>query len=71
MAKTWERVPRGLPLDVVAGKRFKKREARMKDPLFLASCEFSNTKPTKRQARKWNNKKGIAFQNRLQARSLL
>lgn len=70
--KQWIRIPKGSkPLDVVAGERHKKRDQRMIDPLFLAACEFSNTKPTPRQARKWNNGKGIAFLNRNQARSLL
>jgi len=71
MSKKWERVKTAPPLDKEAGRRFKKREGRMNDPLFLASCEFSKIKPTVRQARKWNNGVGIAFQNRNQARSLL
>lgn len=71
MPRQWIRIHNTTPLDVVAGERFKKRESRMIDPIFLAACEFSNTKPTKRQARKWNNQKGIAYQNRAQARSLL
>lgn len=68
--------PTGPPLDVEAGERFKQREGRMLDPVFLAACElakgpFVKVTPSARQARKWNNDRGIALRYKNEAKSLL
>ena len=68
--------PTSDPLDVEAGLRYRQREGRMKDPVFLAACElakgpFVKVKPTPRQARKWNNGRGIALRYKNEAKSLL
>jgi hypothetical protein len=72
----WSSFPTSPPLDVEAGERYKQREGRMKDPVFLAACElakgpFVKVTPSARQARKWNNGKGIALRYRNEAKSLL
>jgi hypothetical protein len=46
----------------------------MKDPVFLKACELANkgpfvkVTPSARQARKWNNGKGIALRYRNEAK---
>lgn len=62
----WAAFPGSPPLDVGAGVRYKQRESRLKDPLFLAACELAKkaNQPslvTPRQARKWNNGQGVAL----------
>ncbi len=64
--------PTSDPLDVEAGLRFKRREGRMKDPVFLGACALAEIEATPRQARKWNNWAGIAYKRfRNEAKSLL
>ena len=68
--------PASDPLDVEAGLRFKQRESRMKDPVFLGAVElakgpFIKVEATPRQARKWNNGRGIALRYKNEAKSLL
>ncbi len=63
--------PTSPPLDVEAGERFKQREGRMLDPVFLGACELYGIKPTPRQARKWNNGQGVALRHKNEAKSLL
>jgi hypothetical protein len=68
--------PASDPLDVEAGERFKQREGRMKDPVFLGACELAKkaNQPslvTPRQARKWNNGQGVALRFKNEAKSLL
>ena len=41
--------------------RHKKNLSRMADADFKASCEAAGVEVTKRQASKWNNKKGRAY----------
>lgn len=67
----WKAFPTSPPLDVEAGVRFKKRENRVGDPLFIGSCTLAEIKPTPRQARKWNNGRGLALRFRNQAKELL
>lgn len=67
----WSGFPTSPPLDVEAGKRAKKAEGRLKDPVFLGACELADIEPTRRQARKWNNMKGLALKYRNQSKSLL
>lgn len=67
----WESLPTSPPLDTEAEPRFRKREGRMKDVLFGASCELAGIPATPRQARKWNNGKGLALRFKSQARELL
>ena len=38
------------------------KEFSVKIKVFQANCEKCNVKPTKRQASKWRNKKGQAYQ---------
>jgi hypothetical protein len=59
------------PLDVEAGERYKQREGRLQDVVFIAACKFSGVETTARQARKWNNGKGIAIRSRNEAKELL
>jgi len=40
------------------------REFSRKDGHFLKACENSGVEPTSRQASKWRNKKGLAYENR-------
>lgn len=49
------------PLDQGAEERFKKREGRMNDVVFNGACTMAGIEPTPRQARKWNNGKGLAI----------
>ena len=70
----WANFPTSPPLDVEAGLRYKQREGRMKDPVFLRAVElakgpFIKVEATPRQARKWNNGKGIALRYRNEAKS--
>jgi hypothetical protein len=64
----WSSFPTSPPLDVEAGERYKQREGRMKDPVFLKACEIVKVTPSARQARKWNNGKGIALRYRNEAK---
>lgn len=41
--------------------RQKKNASRLADKNFLAACEAAEVEPTKRQASKWNNRKGKAY----------
>lgn len=41
------------------------------DPLFRKACESAGIKPTKRQASKWRNKRGLAYLHRHNAAALL
>ena len=65
----WKAFPASPPLDVVAGERYKKREGRLHDVVFLSSCELAGIPATPRQARKWNNDKGLAVRFRNEAKS--
>jgi hypothetical protein len=69
----WDSFAPSPPLDVEAGLRYEQREGRMKDPVFLKACElakgpFVKVTPSARQARKWNNGKGIALRYRNEAK---
>ena len=66
----WRRWKASKPLDVVAEKRFRSREGTLKNPGFLAACEAAGISPTPRQARKWNNGKGIAVLFRSDTRKI-
>jgi hypothetical protein len=55
----WVRV-RGT-VDGMKVERTKKNDHTLKNEIFLQSCERVGIKPTRRQASKWNNKKGAAF----------
>lgn len=59
----WVRVS-GPNLDQGNELRNKKNVSRLADPKFIDACKRINIEPTKRQASKWNNKKGIAYANR-------
>ena len=41
------------------------------DPLFRKACELAGVVPTKRQASKWHNRRGLAYGSRHQAESAL
>lgn len=67
----WSKFPTSPPLDQGAEERYKKREGRMNDVVFLAACKLAGIKATPRQARKWNNTKGLAQKFRNQAKTVL
>ena len=67
----WKAFPTSPPLDVEAGERFKKREGRLLDAVFIKACDQAGIPTTSRQARKWNNNKGLALRFRNKARDLL
>jgi hypothetical protein len=67
----WKTFPTSPPLDVEAGERYKKREGRLLDVVFIAACKFAGVDTTARQARKWNNGKGLAIRSRNKAKDLL
>ena len=70
-ASWWANFPTSPPLDVVAELLFRQRESRMKDPVFLGACTLAEIEATPRQARKWNNGKGVALRHRNEAKKLL
>lgn len=45
-------------------KRRARNAATLEKSKFLRACESAKIPPTKRQARKWNNKKGLAYRTR-------
>ena len=67
----WSKFPKSQPLDTEAKPRLQKRESRLKDVVFLGACELAGIQATPRQARKWNNGKGLALKFKNQARELL
>jgi hypothetical protein len=67
----WSTFPTSPPLDVEAGLRLKQREGRMRDPVFLGACSLADIDATPRQARKWNNGRGVALRERNEAASIL
>ena len=58
----WERVraTENIPNKELA----KANKATLENEIFLKSCEMAGVTPTKRQASKWNNKKGAAYKGR-------
>jgi hypothetical protein len=70
-AKWWQGFPTSPPLDVEAGLRFVKRKNRIDTPIFQGACSLAGIEPTARQARKWNNGKGLALRHKNEAKSLL
>ena len=56
----WARVVRTEEKEGVVDRR-NANESTLKNDVFLKACEAVGTKPTKRQASKWNNKKGAAY----------
>jgi hypothetical protein len=69
--KWWQLWVSSPPLDQEAEERFKKREGRLNDVVFRGACDLAGIKPTPRQARKWNNGKGLALRFQNKAKSLL
>lgn len=58
-------------LDQEAKERFKSREGRMNDVVFRGACDLAKVEPTVRQARKWNNGRGLAIKFKNKAKELL
>ena len=56
----WERV-RGTEMPAEQKKRQDANKGLMVDAMFVDSCKLANVEPTKRQASKYNNKKGIVY----------
>jgi len=56
----WDRVT-GPDLDPGNKKRAERNSATMKNLMFLDACLRASIEPTKRQASKWNRKKGKAY----------
>jgi hypothetical protein len=67
----WKAFPTSPPLDIEAGERFRKRKGRMNDVVFIGACTLAGIEPTPRQARKWNNGKGLAIRYRNTAKATL
>jgi hypothetical protein len=67
----WKAFKPSPPLDFEAGERFKKREGRLLDVVFIGACELAGIPTTSRQARKWNNGAGLALRFRNKAKELL
>lgn len=67
----YHKFPASDPLDLEAGKRYEKRQGRLLDPVFRGACELANIEATPRQARKWNNRQGLALRFINQAKDLL
>ena len=60
MSKMWERVIKTeMPESLV--NKINANKSTITNDIFVKSCEAVNIKPTKRQASKWNNKKGLAY----------
>lgn len=57
---SWERI-HGSDIQPGHAERSIKNENRMKDDAFRKACERAEIEPTRRQASKWNNKKGKAY----------
>ena len=58
----WKRVV-STP-DITAERREKNKNTK-ESRIFQQACESVGIEPTKRQASKWNNKKGLAYKGRL------
>ena len=63
-SKQWDRV-KGLNLHPDNEEKANKNQSIMKNKIFIKSCENAKLEPTKRQASKWNNKKGLAYKNKM------
>jgi hypothetical protein len=57
----WSGLPTSPPLDVEAGVRYLQRQGRVLDVVFVRACQLAGVGTTSRQARKWNNGKGLAL----------
>jgi hypothetical protein len=66
----WKAFPPSPPLDVEAGERYKQREGRLLDVVFIRACQLAGVDTTSRQARKWNNGAGLALRFRNKAKDL-
>jgi hypothetical protein len=51
--------------------RAKNNSSVLSDPLFRKACEMARIEPTRRQASKWNAKRGAAWSRRNEARARL
>ena len=60
----WERV-KGDDLHAFNKDKAKKNKSTMNNKIFKESCEYINLEITKRQASKWNNKKGLAYKSQM------
>lgn len=58
-------------LQAASDKRGLDNTGRMHDPLFRRACELAGIEPTRRQASKWNNKRGLAWDRRNDAKKAL
>ncbi len=56
----WDRVS-GEDLHGFNVGRANKNKSIMTNDIFIQACKKVNLMPTKRQASKWNNKKGLAY----------
>lgn len=48
-----------------------RNEGTMSDPVFKKACGMAKVKLSRRQASKWNNRKGAAYAHRFNARNSL
>jgi hypothetical protein len=66
----WKQFKTSPPLDVEAEHRYKQREGRLLDVVFIAACKLAKIGTTSRQARKWNNGAGLALRFRNHAKEI-
>jgi len=59
----WDRV-HGPDLDTGKKQRAERNKSTMADKIFLDACINAKIEPTKRQASKWNSKKGKAYKEK-------
>ena len=59
----WDRV-QGPDLDTGKKQRAERNKSIMADKIFLDACANAGIEPTKRQASKWNSKKGKAYKEK-------
>lgn len=60
----WDRVS-GEDLHTFNKDKANKNKSIMSNDIFIQACKNVNIPVTKRQANKWNNKKGLAFKSLL------
>jgi len=61
--KQWKRVV-GTPRDEENIKRMEANKSTLSNEKFIKACEKAGITPTRRQASKYNNKKGAAYKVR-------
>lgn len=63
MDHKWRRV-QSTPIPKDEQRRIDRNRGIQKNDIFKQACKAVGVMPTKRQASKWNNKKGMAYKGR-------